>query len=205
MTFELQIFEIIVLIFSAIIHEYMHGWAANQMGDSTAKDAGRLTLNPIPHIDPVGSILLPALMVLGNFGFVFGWAKPVPFNPYNLRDQKWGPAKVAIAGPLGNLVTALFFGLVLRFFPITNDLFSLALGIIVYINLLLMVFNLVPIPPLDGSKVLLPLLPYHWQEKFYRLEQYGFIIVLVFIYFGFSLILPIIGGLFSIITGQKIF
>lgn len=205
MNFELQIFEIIVLIFSAIIHEYMHGWAANQMGDSTAKDAGRLTLNPIPHIDPIGSVLLPALMILGNFGVVFGWAKPVPFNPYNLRDQKWGPAKVAIAGPLGNFVVALSFGLVLRFLPIANEFFALALSLIVYINLLLMVFNLVPIPPLDGSKILLPLLPYHWQEKFYRLEQYGLIIILIFIYFGFSLILPIISGLFSLITGQKIF
>ena len=171
MSIEIQIFEIVILIFSAVIHEYMHGWAANQMGDSTAKDAGRLTLNPIPHIDPIGSVLMPALMILGNFGFVFGWAKPVPFNPYNLRDQKWGPAKVAVAGPLGNLITALFFGLALRFIPSLNPIFSLMLGLIVYINLLLMVFNLVPIPPLDGSKVILPLLPYNWQEKFYQLEQ----------------------------------
>ena len=205
MGFELQIFQIVVLVFSAIIHEYMHGWTANQMGDSTAKNAGRLTLNPIPHIDPIGSVLLPSLMISGNVGFVFGWAKPVPFNPYNLRDQKWGSAKVAAAGPLSNFIVALSFGLILRFAPITNDFFALALGIIVYINLLLMVFNLIPIPPLDGSKILLPLLPYHWQEKFYRLEQYGFIIILVFVYFGFSLILPIIGGLFSLITGQRIF
>lgn len=205
MNFNLQIFQIIVLVFSAIIHEYMHGWMANQLGDSTAKDEGRLTLNPIPHIDPFGSILLPALMIFSNVGIIFGWAKPVPFNPYNLKNQKWGPAQVAIAGPLGNLITALFFGLILRSLPAGNQDFSLMLGIIVYINILLMIFNLVPIPPLDGSKVLLPLLPYNWQEAFYRLEKYGLIMVIFFIYFGFTLIIPIINFLFQIITGQKMF
>jgi len=201
----LSLFQIIVLIFSAIIHEYMHGWMADRLGDNTARLAGRLTLNPLVHLEWFGSVLLPGLMLLSGMPFVFGWAKPVPYNPYNLRDQKWGSAKVAAAGPLSNFIVALSFGLILRFAPITNDFFALALGIIVYINLLLMVFNLIPIPPLDGSKILLPLLPYHWQEKFYRLEQYGFIIILVFVYFGFSLILPIIGGLFSLITGQRIF
>jgi Zn-dependent protease len=198
----IMIFQIVVLVFSAIIHEYMHGWTADQLGDRTARDAGRLTLNPIPHIDPIGSILMPALMIFAKFPFVFGWAKPVPFNPYNLRDQKWGAAKVAVAGPMGNLVVAVFFGLILRFVPMASQ-FSLMLAVIVYINLLLMVFNLVPIPPLDGSKVLLPLLPFNWQQKFYELEQYGFIIVIVFIYLGFDLILPIIGGLFYLITGQR--
>jgi Zn-dependent protease len=202
MDINLGIFQIIVLVFSAIIHEYMHGWMADQLGDRTARDAGRLTLNPIPHIDPIGSILMPALMIFARFPFVFGWAKPVPFNPYNLRDQKWGAAKVAVAGPAGNLIVAVFFGLILRFVPMVSQ-FSLMLAVIVYINLLLMVFNLVPIPPLDGSKVLLPLLPFNWQQKFYELEQYGFIIVIVFIYLGFDLILPIIGGLFYLITGQK--
>lgn len=205
MSFELQIFQIIVLVFSAIIHEYMHGWMANQLGDSTAKDAGRLTLNPIPHIDLFGSILLPAIMIFGKFGFVFGWAKPVPFNPYNLRDKKWGAAKVAIAGPLGNLIVAVFFGLLLRFLPLTNPAFAVLIAMIVYINLLLMIFNLVPIPPLDGSKVILPLLPYSWQEAFYRFEQYGMILILLFIYAGFSLILPIIDFLFLLITGQKLY
>ena len=100
----LQIFEIIVLVFSAIIHESMHGFVADKLGDPTARQMGRLTLNPLPHIDLFGSIIVPLLMILGNFGFVFGWAKPVPVNPYNLRDQKYGWAKVAIAGPAGNLV-----------------------------------------------------------------------------------------------------
>ncbi len=182
----LAIFQIIVLIFSAIIHEYMHGWMADRLGDPTARDAGRLTLNPIPHIDPVGSILMPALMIFAKFPFVFGWAKPVPFNPYNLRDQKWGVSKVAVAGALGNLITAVFFGLLLRFLTSASSAFVTMLAIIVYINLLLAVFNLVPIPPIDGSKVILPLLPYSWQQRFYEMERYGFILVILFVYLGFK-------------------
>jgi Zn-dependent protease len=180
----------------------MHGWMAERLGDTTAKDAGRLTLNPIPHIDPFGSILIPALLIFSGAGFVFGWAKPVPFNPYNLRDQKYGPAKVAVAGPLGNLITALFFGMILRFVPIASPLAVGLLQIIIYINLLLMIFNLVPIPPLDGSKVLLPFLPYVWQERFYALERYGMIIVILFVMLGFSLILPVINFLYYLIVGQ---
>lgn len=134
----------------------MHGWMADRLGDPTAKKAGRLTLNPIPHIDIFGSILLPFLLIASGAGFVFGWAKPVPYNPYNLRDAKYGPAKVAAAGPLGNFITALFFGFILRFFPIASPELIGLLQIIVFINLLLMIFNLVPIPPLDGSKVLAP-------------------------------------------------
>ncbi len=199
------VFQIIGLIFSAIIHEYMHGWMADRLGDSTAKDMGRLTLNPIPHIDPFGSILLPFLLVITGVPFVFGWAKPVPFNPYNLRDKKYGVAKVAVAGPLGNFITALFFGFILRFFGgalvAINPILPQLLLIIVFINLLLMVFNLVPIPPMDGSKILTPFLPHEWQIKFFQLERYGMFLVLIFIMFGFSLIIPVIEFLFRIIVG----
>lgn len=199
------VFQIVVLIFSAIIHEYMHGWMADRLGDSTAKDMGRLTLNPIPHIDPFGSILLPFLLVITGVPFVFGWAKPVPFNPYNLRDKKYGAAKVAVAGPLGNFITALFFGFILRFFGgalvAINPILPQLLLIIVFINLLLMIFNLVPIPPMDGSKILTPFLPHEWQIKFFQLERYGMFLVLIFIMFGFSLIIPIIEFLFRIIVG----
>ena len=198
---EIIIFQIVVLIFSAVIHEYMHGWMADRLGDPTAKNAGRLTLNPIPHIDLFGSILLPVLLVVTGAGFVLGWAKPVPFNPYNLRDQKYGSAKVAVAGPLGNLITALFFGLILRFFPITSPQLILLLQIIVFINLLLMIFNLVPIPPLDGSKVIMPFLPYQWQEKYMSIERYGMFLVILFVIFGFSFIIPIISFLFGLIVG----
>ncbi|MCX6798407.1 MAG: site-2 protease family protein [Candidatus Falkowbacteria bacterium] len=98
------VFQIVILILSAVIHEYMHGWAADRLGDPTAKNMGRLTLNPLKHLDWFGSFLLPLVMIISRMPFVFGWAKPVPYNPYNLRDKKWGGAKVAAAGPLGNLI-----------------------------------------------------------------------------------------------------
>ena len=197
-----MIFSLIIILFSAIIHEYMHGWMADRLGDPTARDAGRLTLNPLPHIDLWGSVLMPAMIFLGTGGgLIFGYAKPVPFNPYNLRDQKYGIAKVAVAGPLANLITALFFGLVLRFVPGLNIIMASFLAAIVQINLVLLVFNLLPIPPLDGSKALLPFLSYDLQMKFLRLEHYGFILVLLFVLFGFSLIVPIISFLFKLIVG----
>lgn len=200
-----ELFSIVVLVFSAVIHEYMHGWMADRLGDPTAKDLGRLTLNPLAHIDPVGSILVPALLVFSNAGFVLGWAKPVPYNPYNLKDPKYGDAKVAVAGPLGNLITALFFGFVLRFggsyLAGINPVFNDFLAIIIYINVLLMIFNLVPIPPMDGSKVLRPFLPYKWQQKYLSLERYGMFLVLAFVMLGFPLIIPIINFLFSLIIG----
>ncbi len=196
------VFALIIILFSAIIHEYMHGWMADYLGDPTARDAGRLTLNPIAHIDLWGSILMPALLFFGTGGgLVFGYAKPVPFNPYNLRDQKYGIAKVAVAGPLANLITALFFGLFLRFLPIPNIAMASFFTAIVQINLMLMVFNSLPIPPLDGSKILMPFLPYNWQMKLLQFEQFGFVFVLLFIFFGFALIIPIINILFRLITG----
>lgn len=201
MPIEIIIFQIIVLIFSAIIHEYMHGWMADRLGDPTAKHEGRLTLNPIPHIDLFGSILLPFILVITGSPFVFGWAKPVPFNPYNLQDKKYGIAKVAAAGPLANLITAIFFGMILRFLPIVSSTLVISLAIIVQINLILMIFNLLPIPPLDGSKVIMPFLPYDWQVKLANLERYGFILVLIFIIFAFPLVIPIINFLFRLIVG----
>lgn len=201
----LQVFQIIILIFSAIIHEYMHGWMADRLGDSTAKLEGRLTLNPIPHIDWFGSIFLPLVLVFSGSSFVLGWAKPVPFNPYNLSDQKYGPAKVALAGPLANFSVALFFGLLLRYtavkLMVLNPMLITLLALIVYINLLLMIFNLIPIPPLDGSKILGAILPYNWQLKLDNLERFGMIWVLLFVMFGFALISPIIQFLFVAITG----
>jgi len=196
------IFQVIVLIFSAVIHEYMHGWMADRLGDSTAKDAGRLTMNPIVHLDVFGSLLLPFLLVITGSPFVFGWAKPVPFNPYNLKDQKYGIAKVAIAGPAANLITALFFGFVLRFAPLGGNVMLITLlAIIVQINLLLMIFNLVPIPPLDGSKVFMTFLPAEARNSYMKLERYGMILVMFFIIFAFNLIIPIINFLFRLIVG----
>lgn len=200
----LQIFGIIVLIFSAIFHEYMHGWMAERLGDNTAKEAGRLTLNPIPHLDLFGSIILPTLMALSGTGIIFGWAKPVPFNPNNLRDKKWGSAKVAMAGPLGNLIIALTLGLCLRFLEIANPTMIALFAMAILINLVLMIFNLVPLPPLDGSKVLMAFLPFKWQIQFIKLEKYGMILVILFIFLAFDIIIPVTFFLMKLIVGNSV-
>jgi Zn-dependent protease len=197
----IQIFEIFVLIFSAVAHEYMHGWMADRLGDPTAKNAGRLTLNPLPHLDWFGSIVLPLLLVISGSGAILGWAKPVPYNPYNLRDKKWGEAKVALAGPLANLVIALTFGLLLRFLPFISLTFNGLLQVIVYINLILMVFNLVPLPPLDGSKILASFLSPRARYHYLALEKYGLILLVILAFWGFQWLLPLIDGLFNLIVG----
>lgn len=204
------IFTLIVLLFSAIIHEVSHGVAAKLLGDDTAERAGRLTLNPISHLDPFGSVILPLILALpALFGapvIIIGWAKPVPFDPRNLKSPKWGPALVALAGPVSNLLLALFFGLVIRFNLAPPNLigaaFFSALAIIVWINLLLALFNLMPIPPLDGSRILFSLSPRSWENALIWLERYGFVIILLFVFFGFGLLIPIIKGVFWLITGQ---
>jgi len=152
------IFVLIILIFSAIVHEVMHGVAAEWLGDKTARYAGRITLNPISHLDPVGSIFLPLILSLTHSPILFAWAKPVPYNPYNLRPGRWSEAIVAGAGPASNLVIALLCGLVIRLGVLGSDV-SQILYLVVVMNVMLCVFNLVPIPPLDGSKVLAALLP----------------------------------------------
>jgi len=197
------IFAIAVLIMSVVIHEVSHGYSAYMLGDSTAKYAGRLTLNPLKHLDLFGSVIVPLLLVLTKAGFIFGWAKPVPYNPYNLKNQKWGPAVVGAAGPASNFFMALVFGLVLRFgmgtfLPASSvDIIVL----IVFINLLLGIFNLIPIPPLDGSKLLFALLPYKWQHIQHSLERYGFFMLLFFIFFLWRFLIPVILVLFKLITG----
>ena len=197
----LIVFQIIVLVFSAIIHEYMHGFAALQLGDNTAKNAGRLTLNPLAHLDWFGSFFLPLIMIISGVGFVFGWAKPVPYNPNNLRDKKYGDAKVALAGPLGNLIIAIFFGLCLRFLPFYNMTFTGLISVIVGINLALMVFNLGPIPPLDGSKILAAFLPAEMREKYLNSERMGMILIILFVMLGGGLLMPIINFLYKVIIG----
>ncbi|MHB8903903.1 MAG: site-2 protease family protein, partial [Patescibacteria group bacterium] len=192
---------IVDLDYSAIIHEYMHGFMAFQLGDNTAKEAGRLTFNPLAHLDWFGSFFLPLVMIVSGVGFVFGWAKPVPYNPNNLRDKKYGDAKVALAGPLGNLIVAIFFGLCLRFLPFYNLTFTGLLSIIVVINLALMVFNLVPIPPLDGSKILAVFLPAEMRERYLNAERMGMILIIVFVMLGGGILMPIINFLYKIIVG----
>lgn len=196
---------IIILLFSVIIHEVSHGVVANLLGDPTAKYAGRLSLNPIKHLDLWGSIILPIFLVIARSPILFGWAKPVPYNPYNLKNQKWGPAMVATAGPGANLIIALIFGASLRFLSATSSayIYNLAyiFSFIVWINLLLAVFNLVPIPPLDGSKILFAVLPYRYENIRINLERYGFFILIFFIFFLFQYLLPIVHWLFKFVTG----
>ena len=209
------IFQIAILVMSVVVHEVSHGVAALFLGDKTAKYAGRLTLNPIPHIDPFGSVLLPLLLVVIGSPFLIGWAKPVPYNPYNLmKSPKWGPGIVAAAGPLSNLSVAVIFGLILRlgiggvFSFLSPEFIGPFLQIITYIiviNIVLAVFNLVPIPPLDGSKVLFTLLPYRalWVQEF--LESWGFVILIIFIV-AFSGWIGILTSLvFNLIVGTNIF
>jgi len=195
------IFFFLIIIPSAIWHEFAHAWMADYLGDDTAKRMGRLTLNPLPHIDIFGTILMPVFLFLISGGsFLFAYAKPVPYNPYNLRNQKTGPALVGLAGPLANLMVAIVFGLIVRFLPAGS--FSELLSIIVYANVLLMVFNLIPIPPLDGSKILYAILPERWAKVRMFLDRYGFFILLFFLFFAFSLIQPIIGIIFKFIVGS---
>ncbi|OGH88759.1 MAG: hypothetical protein A3J93_01555 [Candidatus Magasanikbacteria bacterium RIFOXYC2_FULL_42_28] len=192
------VFYFLVIIPSAIIHEYAHGWMADRLGDPTARLAGRLTIDPRVHIDPIGTIAMPLVLGLLSGGrFLFAYAKPVPFNPYNLRYHKWGPAMVGIAGPLANFMLALVFALLIRVLPVTN--FSQLLAVVVQANLVLMVFNLVPIPPLDGSKILYAILPDSMQHIKIFLDRYGFMLLMVFIFFLSNLISPIINWLFNLL------
>ncbi|MDD2732232.1 MAG: site-2 protease family protein [Candidatus Pacebacteria bacterium] len=202
------IFIIIILIYSVVIHEVSHGAVANYLGDPTAKYAGRLTLNPIKHLDPIGSVILPIFLVIANQvlggGIIFGWAKPVPVNPYNLRDQKYGSLKVALAGPGSNLLIALFFGLILRFFnfSIANSALGLIFSYIVYINILLAVFNLMPIPPLDGSHILFSFLS---PTSAYKIQAFlssiSIFLLFIIIFFLFPWLSYVIDLIFRLITG----
>lgn len=203
------IFFLIVLIFSIIIHEIAHGYMAEWFGDKTARLAGRLTLNPVSHIDPLGSILLPALMLIGSGGtFAFGWAKPVPYNPYNLSNFKWGTVFVGLAGVLANLALAVIFGLMLRFnveLGIVPGPFAEMLGTIVYLNIVLAVFNMIPFPPLDGAKVLFAFVPLRFQWIHDYLEHNWLIFIVFVIFFAQYIISPISSSLFRLITGVGIF
>lgn len=204
----LSVFPIIILIFSIVIHEVAHGVMANWLGDPTAKYAGRLTLNPIPHIDPIGSVILPLILWMSGSSVLFGWAKPVPYNPYNLRDQKYGSALVSIAGPGSNLLLALMFGILIRilfnFIPMSPalNIFIGLLSYIVLINIFLAIFNLVPIPPLDGSKILYALLPDSAHRIKMLLEQWGMFILLIFIFYFSGLIMPIVRIIYELMTGM---
>lgn len=167
------ILSITVLVISIIAHEVAHGYAANSLGDPTARLAGRLTLNPLPHIDLMGSIIIPAMLVFTGSPILFGWAKPVPYNPYNLKNHRWGEMFVAIAGSATNIILAIIFGLLVRFSPamgIGQTTVSLA-ATISLTNLFLGLFNLIPFPPLDGFTALRSALPWHLSSSLDRMER----------------------------------
>lgn len=193
---------IAALILSIVLHEVAHGYAANWLGDPTARLAGRLSVNPLRHIDPLGSVIIPAVLFFMNAGILFGWAKPVPYNPYNLRDQKWGEAIVAGAGPLTNLLLAVVFAALIRIAP-ALDLSASFVDIasyVVYINILLAFFNMIPVPPLDGSKILGAILPpglaLSYRELSVRLEQFGLLFTFLFIF----LFINVFWGPFSVLV-----
>lgn len=198
--------QIVVLIFSVVVHEISHGYVALALGDKTAQYAGRLTLNPIKHIDPVGSLILPLLSWFFG-GFILGWAKPVPYNPNNLRNVRWGSLAVGASGPLANLALALVFGILLRFLPVFAGYeafvvnFASIVKMIVLINVVLFVFNLIPLPPLDGSKILSAFLSYRWHRFETFLESYGIMLVFLFVFLFWGLVLSLVGFLFGKITG----
>lgn len=200
------IFSLVILLFSVIIHELAHGSVAYSLGDPTAKYQGRLTLNPLKHLDPFGSVILPLLLFLSGSSVLLGWAKPVPINPYNLRDQKWGSLKVAIAGPISNIAIALVFGTILRFLPL-SILYAapgifLIFSFIVQINIVLALFNLLPIPPLDGSWILFNFIPENLSYVKTFLQQYGVFILLFLIFFGgLQGLYTAVDFLYHIITG----
>lgn len=199
------LFYLIVLIFSVILHEIAHGYIALRLGDTTARDAGRLTLNPIKHVDVFGTILLPLLLAVAGAP-VFGWAKPVPYDPRFLKNPKRGSGLIALAGPATNFSIAIIFSLLLRGSIVLFDgpfLMALVplLAIAVQVNIALAVFNLVPIPPLDGAGVLFSFLPRSMEPLQRFLEQYGFYILIVLIMSGLSFLSPIMGFFYRFLLG----
>ncbi len=208
---ELFALSIIILLFSVIIHEVMHGIVALKFGDHTAERAGRLTLNPLPHIDLFGTILLPGLLILTGSPILFGWAKPVPVNPLNFSNLRRGELFVATAGILANFGLAIAAAIIFHILNALPQNFPALIGALlrftVLINLVLGIFNLFPIPPLDGSKILLSQLPYNLAKSYQRIEPYGFLILLILLMIpigGTSLLQGVLGflvGLFSRLLG----
>ena len=201
------VFLVGVIMFSAVIHELMHGVAASKLGDPTARLMGRLTLNPLVHLDAFGSVILPILLTLTNSPVLFGWAKPIPYNPFNLRPGRWSEAIVAGAGPFSNLAIAVIGGLIIRSQIVSgaNDI----VFIIVIVNVMLCVFNLIPVPPLDGSKVLGAILPRsasilynQWRDRMERNLFMGMGIVLVIILFFGGAFGGLVYGIAHLIAGM---
>lgn len=193
---------IAILLFSVVLHEVSHGLMADRLGDPTPRMQGRLTLNPISHLDPIGSIVVP--LITSIFGFTFGWAKPVEYNPYNLVNKRRGEFLIALAGPVSNLIIAVIFGLIIRFTYASAGVITPFISIasyIVLINIVLAVFNLIPLPPLDGSKLLFSFLPQQYGNLRMKLEAYGPIFVMLVIFFLWQIVAPLISPVYFFLTG----
>jgi Zn-dependent protease len=181
----------VIIVISLTVHEFCHAWAGHLLGDITAKEHGRLTLNPMAHIDPLTTLLLPLGLILAGSPVVFGAAKPVPFNPYAVRYDKWGVCIVAVAGPLSNLAMAIVVGLYLRFVPISGKAGQFLLQFVV-VNLAFFIFNMIPFPPLDGSRLLYAIAPDSVRDVMEKIENYGIVVVFVFLLLLFPIISPLI-------------
>ncbi len=197
---EIIIF-IIILIGSVIVNEVAHGYMADRLGDPTARLAGRLTLNPLVHLDFVGSLIVP--LITSFMGFTFGWAKPVPYNPYNLKNKRTGELLIALAGPVSNFILATIFSIIIRIMVDTPGYgpYIQIMSYIVLINIVLGIFNLIPVPPLDGSKILFSILPDQYGRARMIMETYGPILVFIVIFFFWQFISPVIPMIFRLMTG----
>tara|TARA_B100000745_G_C20140041_1_gene390827 strand:+ start:294 stop:932 length:639 start_codon:yes stop_codon:yes gene_type:complete len=210
-----QIAIIAALILSIVLHEMAHGYAANALGDPTARLRGRLSGNPLVHMDPIGSVLVPAFLFFSGASFLFGWAKPVPYNPYNLRNQKWGEAMVAAAGPAVNILLALIFAMIIRFAGVLGLSYAFVelASYIVYLNILLAFFNMIPFPPLDGSKILAALLPLRarmgYQNFVRKVESLGIVVTFLFIFIMINVFWTpfreLVDSVFMLMTGTRFF
>ena len=199
------IISITVFIIVIVTHELAHGWVAYSLGDPTARDAGRLTLNPLAHLDPVGTVLLPVLLVMARSPVIFGWARPVPVNPFNFRDPRKGMLLTSLAGPGANFMLALLFAAVFKtgMFPAHSLGWTFLLyGIL--ISLVLGLFNLIPIPPLDGGGIVASVLPPELAARYMRIERYGFLILIGLLYLGLfdRIILPLVGFMTRVLVGS---
>jgi len=199
-----MILSIPVFLLAVTIHEYAHGWVALKKGDTTARDAGRLSLSPLAHIDPIGTVIFPLLLALSGLP-VFGWAKPVPINFRKLGNPKKDLLWVGLAGPAANIIFAFCMAMILRFAPISGLLtFGRLMFYMVIINLLLGIFNLIPVPPLDGSRILTSLLPMRQAVAYMQIERYGFLIMFILLWTGIigKVVFPIVGMLAYFLLGR---
>lgn len=196
--------SVVVFVIAIAVHESAHAYAAFSLGDTTARDAGRLSLNPLLHLDPVGTVLLPIMLIVMRSPVIFGWARPVPVNPSNFADPRRGMLLTSLAGPGSNFILAVVFAAIFKtgLFPAHSVLWTFLLSGVV-INLVLGIFNLMPVPPLDGAGILFSLLPPRMSRYFARIERYGFVILIGFLYLGLfdRAILPLVRFLTRALIG----